>query len=94
MSEAPREEVKRPDVAHEKSDVSVRGVLWFAAGLIVFAAAIEIAQYWIPGRHARLGDFIVDAVSACVGVAVAWLSIKTMSGRGSAFRDTACQRSR
>ena len=40
------------------------------AALIVFAAAIESAQMLVPGRHARLSDFIVDAVAMCVGVAV------------------------
>jgi VanZ family protein len=32
--------------------------------------AIEILQLWAPGRHARLEDFLVDAVAACVGFAV------------------------
>src|ERR1700694_3311365 len=41
----------------------------------VFAVAgiglIEILQLWAPGRHARLEDFIVDALAAGVGIAVA-----------------------
>ena len=32
---------------------------------------IEILQLWAPGRHARLEDFAVDALAACVGIAVA-----------------------
>jgi VanZ family protein len=32
---------------------------------------IEILQIWAPGRHARFEDFAVDAVTACVGLAVA-----------------------
>lgn len=32
---------------------------------------IEILQFWAPGRHARLEDFIVDALAACAGLAVA-----------------------
>jgi VanZ family protein len=32
---------------------------------------IEILQFWAPGRHARLSDFIVDALAACAGLAVA-----------------------
>src|SRR5882762_7759747 len=32
---------------------------------------IEILQLWAPGRHARLEDFIVDALAACAGLAVA-----------------------
>jgi VanZ family protein len=36
--------------------------------LVAFSAAIELIQLTIPGRHARLSDFLVDAVSACLGV--------------------------
>src|SRR6266404_2110656 len=32
---------------------------------------IEILQLWAPGRHARLEDFVVDALAACAGLAVA-----------------------
>jgi VanZ family protein len=32
---------------------------------------IEILQLWVPGRHARLEDFIVDALAACIGIAIA-----------------------
>ena len=32
---------------------------------------LEILQLWAPGRHARLEDFVVDALAACVGFAVA-----------------------
>jgi VanZ family protein len=38
--------------------------------LVTFAGAIELAQILAPGRHARLSDFIVDALSACVGLAI------------------------
>ena len=57
-----------------------------AAGLIAFAGAIEIAQYWVPGRHARIGDFIVDAMSACIGVVAAWLAIQALNRYGSIAR--------
>jgi VanZ family protein len=47
---------------------------------VLFAGAIEFAQYWVPGRHARISDLVVDAVAACVGVLCArifsgWLTI-------------------
>jgi VanZ family protein len=35
--------------------------------LVIFAAAVEIAQHFVPGRHARLEDFMVDSVALCVG---------------------------
>jgi len=41
------------------------------AMLVIFAAAIELAQFYAPGRHPRLIDFVVDAASACAGVATA-----------------------
>ena len=55
--------------------------LYQAVGLAAFAGAVEIAQYWVPGRHARLGDFTVDALGACIGVFAAWLMLKAMRGR-------------
>lgn len=36
--------------------------------LLIYAASIEIAQLFVPGRHARLSDFIVDALAMCVGL--------------------------
>jgi VanZ family protein len=39
--------------------------------LVTFAAAIELAQFAVPGRHARLSDLIVDALAACIGLAIA-----------------------
>ncbi|WP_370691952.1 VanZ family protein [Bradyrhizobium xenonodulans] len=38
-----------------------------AVGLI---GLLEITQLWMPGRHARFEDFMVDAFSACVGFAL------------------------
>src|SRR5262249_50260061 len=38
---------------------------------IIFCAALELAQLYVAGRHARLSDFIVDATAAVVGVLVA-----------------------
>jgi len=35
---------------------------------VLFAGAIEFAQYWVPGRHARISDLVVDTVAACFGV--------------------------
>jgi VanZ family protein len=29
---------------------------------------LEILQLWAPGRHARLEDFLVDALAACIGI--------------------------
>jgi hypothetical protein len=38
---------------------------------VVLIGVLELLQLWMPGRHARLEDFIVDALAACVGIAAA-----------------------
>lgn len=42
-----------------------------AAVSVVLIGLLEIMQLWAPGRHARLEDFLVDAMAACIGLAVA-----------------------
>jgi VanZ family protein len=44
--------------------------------LPTFAAAIEVAQTWVPGRHARMSDFLVDAAAACLGVGLTYAFLK------------------
>jgi VanZ family protein len=39
---------------------------------VVFCAGLELVQLAIPGRHARVSDFIVDAAAACTGIGIAW----------------------
>ncbi len=50
---------------------------------VVLIGMLELLQLWMPGRHARLEDFIVDALAACAGIAVAagldWLARRSMS---------------
>src|SRR5579871_2121191 len=42
------------------------GYEWLASiGAVVFCAGIELAQLIIPGRHARLSDFVIDAAAMC-----------------------------
>src|SRR5262245_39673785 len=42
---------------------------WATATLsVVLIGVLEIMQLWIPGRHARLEDFVVDAMAACAGL--------------------------
>ena len=40
---------------------------------VIFAGAVELAQIYVPGRHATLKDFMVDALAACIGVTAAFL---------------------
>ena len=44
--------------------------------LLMFTAGIEIAQLWIPGRHARLSDFLTDAAASCVGIGLSFVLVK------------------
>jgi VanZ family protein len=37
---------------------------------VVMIGLLELLQLWAPGRHARLEDFVVDALAACVGFAL------------------------
>jgi VanZ family protein len=38
---------------------------------VILIGVLEMLQLGMPGRHARLEDFVVDALAACVGIAVA-----------------------
>jgi len=48
-----------------------RNRLLTTAVAVVLIGALEILQLWAPGRHARFEDFAVDALTACIGLAVA-----------------------
>jgi VanZ family protein len=58
-----------------------------AAISVVMIGALEILQHWAPGRHARLEDFIVDALAACVGFAIsaglAWAIERLKTAKGA-----------
>ena len=45
---------------------------------VILIGVLELLQLWMPGRHARLEDFVIDALAACAGIAVAamldWLT--------------------
>ena len=36
--------------------------------LVVFSGLVEIVQLFVPGRHARLGDFVIDAAAISLGL--------------------------
>ena len=38
---------------------------------VVMTGVLEIVQIWMPGRHARLTDFVVDAIATCIGFVIA-----------------------
>jgi|SRR5947209_12035844 len=49
--------------------------------LVIFAAAIELAQFYAPGRHPRMIDFVVDALGACAGAVVAAVIVRLFAPR-------------
>ncbi len=54
--------------------VGYAGRWWLLALVLVgFLGAIEFAQLFVPGRHARLEDLLIDAGAACLGIGLAWL---------------------
>ena len=55
-----------------------------AIGLAVFSAGVELLQLYVPGRHARLSDFLVTAISVVLGVGLAALTAARHSRRRSA----------
>jgi VanZ family protein len=46
----------------------VRNHFLVAILLVTFSGLVELAQLLVPGRHARLSDFVVDASAACIGL--------------------------
>jgi VanZ family protein len=49
--------------------------------LLLFTGALELVQMLVPGRHARLSDFVFDGLGVCIGmVAGACLSRLVPSG--------------
>jgi VanZ family protein len=55
---------------------------------LVAIGALELLQLLVPGRHARLEDFVVDAVAVCVGFATAAALEWTMQQRGRTSGDS------
>lgn len=49
------------------------GWLWRAGVLVVLAGGIELAQIFVPGRHARLSDLVTDTGGALLGLALGLL---------------------
>jgi VanZ family protein len=48
--------------------------------LVIFSGAVELIQLLVPGRHARLSDFIIDALASVCGL-IAVLIVNQMRAR-------------
>jgi len=59
-------------------------LMLMTGALTLFSGLVEIVQIWAPGRHARLGDFLIDAVAAGLGIA-AFIVMKRIVPRVFAY---------
>ncbi len=50
--------------------------LFQAIALVGFSGLIELLQLLAPGRHARMADFVVDALASTVGVLIGLMVLK------------------
>jgi VanZ family protein len=50
--------------------------------LMIFTVAVELGQMWVPGRHARLSDFLINVLGLCLGVGLGFLLGPTRSPHG------------
>jgi VanZ family protein len=50
--------------------------------ILIFTAAIELLQLIAPGRHARVSDFVVDAIGAVIGLCLTGI-LQVALGRAS-----------
>jgi VanZ family protein len=53
-----------------------------ATALVIFSGAVEIAQLFVPGRHARVTDFIIDALACIVGLLMISIAVQVRASQG------------
>jgi VanZ family protein len=56
------------------------------AVLSVYAAALEIAQMWVPGRTAGIADFVSSSLGVCLGVVLVLVAHRLFSRPNIAAR--------
>ena len=54
-----------------------------SAVAVALIGLLEIMQLWVPGRHARFADFVVDALSPCAGFALSAAAGRPMATGGA-----------
>ena len=45
--------------------------------LFIYAAVLEYAQHWSPGRHPLVAHFLASSMGAVVGAGIAWTVLST-----------------
>jgi VanZ family protein len=53
--------------------------LTMALAAVPVTAVLELLQLLAPGRHARMSDFVVDAIGACAGIMIAAVTCRNRS---------------
>jgi VanZ family protein len=65
-----------------------RNRLLIAVASVIMTGVLEILQLWAPGRHARVKDFVVDALAVCAGLALSaamdWAARRSRQSRAKA----------
>jgi hypothetical protein len=71
----------------------VFGVQWpkarrsiYIAG-VAFCGALELMQVWVPGRHARVSDFLVDTCATIAGISLVHILQRIRSIRRPALSE-------
>jgi hypothetical protein len=58
----------------------VKFVSWQAIALMAFSGLLEMMQFLVPDRHARLIDFVINSLACCAGVLIASLMVRPSLG--------------
>jgi VanZ family protein len=48
---------------------------------VLFSGGIELLQNFVPGRHSRVRDFVVDAAGGCIGMVVGFTIRRIVNAR-------------
>jgi VanZ family protein len=60
-----------------------RNPIVIGALAVAVIGALELIQLFAPGRHARVIDFVVNALGASFGIAAAWLFLRACQAYGA-----------
>ena len=55
--------------------------LWILGALVGLAGSLEVAQAFVPGRHASVADALVSAAGACLGTAAGSRLVRFLESR-------------
>lgn len=53
-----------------------------SVAFLLFTVGVELAQLWIPGRHARLSDMIVNLLGLGTGIGLGYIMTRWLKAAG------------